>query len=367
MKNASRKSNFEIMRILAIFLIVSFHCAFHSGFEYNTFSANVFVVKSFYLFGELGVNLFFLLSGYFQINGKFKPRKVVLLFAELIFYTVLSNVAAAFIKGDFSVILRVMVKNIIVPYYWFFTVYVIIYIFSPFINSFLKSISKYRLAVFLFLSFAVFSVLPTLFGFVSDGNTEKYYFFNRLIWGLIIYSTGAYISLNKETVWRSTKKNFITAVLSFAVMLCSIIIIGKVGLFAKIGLTEPAFFWQLNTVPMVLLSVSVFNLFRSWNISKPSAIINSVASTTLGIYLLSEGELRSVVLNGFLNSKEQLSRSPLYSLLFLIVVPVAVIIIGAVVDLIRQIIEKYIIVKLLNANRIDYKKPFKKAVEKIFN
>ncbi len=368
MEKKNRDSNFEILRIIAIFMIVSFHCAYHSGFIYANFSTNVFVVKSFYLLGELGVNLFFLISGFFQINGKVKPKKIILLFGELIFYIIVSKLIATCIKGNYSFSALDIFKSCITPSYWFFIVYMLIYIFSPYINSFIKNLSKLQLATFLFLSYFIYSILPTILGLVDGGETEKYYFFSRLIWGFIIYCTGAFISINRTTVWCSVKKNIIVAVTSFSSMLFFILLVGKVGIFSKIGLTEPAFFWQINTVPMLMLSISTFNLFRLWKINKSWTIINYIASTTLGIYLLHDGELRLIIWDSLFNSKVQLSYSSLYSLLYIVLASLVIIIIGAVIDLIRQIIEKFTIVKLMDALKISkFKNLLEKYIQKIFS
>ena len=76
MQRNKRKSNFELLRIVSIFFILCFHCVFHSGFEQTTLDANLIVVKSFYFLGELGVTLFILIMGYFQINSKFRLEKL---------------------------------------------------------------------------------------------------------------------------------------------------------------------------------------------------------------------------------------------------------------------------------------------------
>lgn len=63
-----RKSNMELLRIISIFLIIVFHCAFKSGFNFELgFHVNKLIVKTCWMFGELGVNLFQLISGYFMV------------------------------------------------------------------------------------------------------------------------------------------------------------------------------------------------------------------------------------------------------------------------------------------------------------
>ena len=173
-------------------------------------------------------------------------------------------------------------------------------------------------------------------------------------------------------VYDITRKNtfesvdsWISALRSAADKNLNIIIIGNIKLFSKMGLTEPAFFWQINTIPMLILSIAVFNLFRFWKINKSSIIINYFASTTLGIYLLSDGELRPIIWGYIFNSKAQFSFSPLYS--FLYIITTSIIIIGSVVDIFRQIIEKFTILKLLDSlNYCKIEKSFKKLITTLF-
>lgn len=77
MEEKERKSNFEILRILAMILIISYHFVFHSNYNYWTINAHDFILRAFWLFGEIGVNLFMLISGYFLVCSKFSWKKVI--------------------------------------------------------------------------------------------------------------------------------------------------------------------------------------------------------------------------------------------------------------------------------------------------
>ena len=47
-----RKSNMELLRVVSMILIVVFHCAFKSSFNFEPgFSANKLIVKTFWMFG----------------------------------------------------------------------------------------------------------------------------------------------------------------------------------------------------------------------------------------------------------------------------------------------------------------------------
>ena len=73
-----RKSNIELLRIVAMLCIISFHYVYKSGYVFENLSVNSFIVKVFWFFGEFGVNLFILITGYFMVNGRFSLKKLYL-------------------------------------------------------------------------------------------------------------------------------------------------------------------------------------------------------------------------------------------------------------------------------------------------
>ena len=81
-----RKTNIELLRIIAMILIISFHYVYKSNFTFEELSVNSFIVKVFYMFGELGVNLFILITGYFMVTGKFSVKKLIYLIIEVNLY-----------------------------------------------------------------------------------------------------------------------------------------------------------------------------------------------------------------------------------------------------------------------------------------
>lgn len=291
---SQRKSNMELLRIISILLIIIFHCVYKSGFSFEAgFSVNKLIVKSFWMFGELGVNLFILISGYFMITGKFKWRKLILLLAEVLFYHLLITLFARCI-GIYEV---VGWKNIFLSFfpvtlnrYWFITAYVIVYLLSPYLNAFAHAIDKRTYKKFLLTVLFLYSFIPTIFG-IFYNTTESLLYYNRLIWLVIAYFVGAYIRLYNISIIHSMKAAIVTSISSFFVMVVSILFIDQFSsFFAVLGTTEIAYFWPPNTVPMVFLSVGVFGIFLHWEIPY-HVVINRIASTTLGIYILHDGLL----------------------------------------------------------------------------
>lgn len=344
-----RKSNIELLRIISIFLIIIFHCAFKSGFEFGVgLSANKLLVKIFYMFGELGVNLFVLIFGYFMVNSRFKRIKLIRLLAEVQFY----HWITIFVACKLDVFELTGWKNIFLlffpvtlNYYWFITAYIIVYILSTYFNILIHVMDKKTYQKLLIILLILYCVLPSVLGLFL-GTTETMLYYNRMIWMVIVYFLGAYIQKYGLLIIRAKKEAVIIVVFSFTILMSSILIISKFrDFFAILGTDEPAFFWPPNTVPMILLSIGIFGLFLHLKISY-HMIINIIASTTLGIYLLHDGILTSWIWGKVFRCAEY-QNSP-FLIVYIFGVAVSIFVVGVGIDLFRQKIEQCIFEKLFS-------------------
>ena len=85
-----RKSNFELMRIISMVMIIYYHIILHGNILLN--SKNIYFTFTNEIIEFLiivHVNLFMLLTGYFQVDSKFKLSKVFSLLAQTIFYAII--------------------------------------------------------------------------------------------------------------------------------------------------------------------------------------------------------------------------------------------------------------------------------------
>lgn len=347
-KTLGRQSNMELLRIVAMFLIVLFHCSYKSGFEFDYLTINNIIIKSFWMFGELGVNLFTLVSGYFLINGRFKGEKVIYLLCQVLFYWLIS-VAVAIEIGIYSI---EDLKSFILLFfptitnrYWYVTAYIVLYLFIPWINPFLKQLSQRRFILLLLVALVLWSIIPTFVGMLNN-RVESMLFYSRFIWIAVVYAIGAYIRLYPPRFYIKSKKSVILTLVSAVLIVVSIIVIAQhPRFFAKVGITEWAYFWPPNTILMVALSLGVFGIFLNIRIPQ-NRIVNRIASTTFGIYLLHDGIFQVYLWKTMVNALQYQGEPQL--VVYMVCAALAVFLTGVFVDLVRQFIEKFTLTKLFS-------------------
>ncbi|MDO5292471.1 MAG: acyltransferase family protein [bacterium] len=143
-----RESNFELLRILAMVLIITYHYCLH-GNGGTIFSGeicgNQIISVLFGSWGIVGVFLFVFISAYFLIDSKhYKIEKVILIALSTSFYAVLILCIMKMSKtADFE--LKYILKSFLCPLtdqYWFIPSYIMLFLFYPFLNKFIKSVSR---------------------------------------------------------------------------------------------------------------------------------------------------------------------------------------------------------------------------------
>ena len=142
-----RNSNFEAIRIIAMVLIVLQHCCAHNTVDYYTLYQEHFfpgLLLQWGILGRLGVAMFMMISGYFGIRHSFNIKRLINLILQVLTYSILTYVLMAIIDPSwFS--MKEFAKSLLpisTHKYWFISVYIVFYFFTPLLNTGLKKLKK---------------------------------------------------------------------------------------------------------------------------------------------------------------------------------------------------------------------------------
>lgn len=319
-KSKTRDANIELLRILAMLMIVSLHYLYRGeGLTQNRiFGINWFFSWTLEAICIVAVNCYVLISGYFLVNSQFRLGKLFRLWAQVLFYSICIYLVLTGIGLErFSLKhLAIACLPVLTNSYWFATVYIAMYISSPFLNILIHALSKKQFQNLLIVLFALLSVWPTVlpFGFSLD-KTGGF----SIIHFVFLYFIGSYIRLNWNYEFR--KSYYFGAYLSITLMIAaSKVILCYFGFNALSSM-----FFEYNSVTVILSSVLLFLFFRSISIKNAllNKIIASVSVLTFGVYLIHD--------NIFL--KENLYKRILHAGLFLntqLFIPVAILTISGI-------------------------------------
>lgn len=278
-ENTIRDSNFELLRIILISMIICLHYFKYGGALHTLKPSdlNYYVALGLESLFIIAADCFILITGYYQISGKFKLKKVIDLWAQVIFYSVVISSIFWFTRIE-PVTTATMLQTffpVVTGTYWFVTLYIVLYLFSPFINIALKNMKKEDHKRLIIVSAVFFVILPSInFTYFTDIGYSLYNF-------IFLYCLGAYIRKYNLPV-----KN--TIYFSFGYLMCSFLIFSGVILLRTFSGTFEYFFtdpWNYNFIFVELGSICFFMMFKNIKIQSPT--INFIATSVFGIYLIS--------------------------------------------------------------------------------
>lgn len=286
-----RQTNMELLRILAMFMVIILHYLGKGGF----LTATAIKGQPFYLVLEtlsiVAVNLYVLISGYFSINTEFSLRKFVRLWAQVLFYSLFIPVVLA-ATGVLSLGERTIydylfyVFPVMMEHYWFATTFLFLFLLAPFLNKGIKALTKKQFQILLTVFLMVFSVsksiLPVKLAFDKEGYD--------IFWFIVLYLTAAYIRIyGIPLLSRKSRSMLLYLGMTLASILTTILlykITQKYGILEDRGTVT----WDYNHIFVYLASIGLFTYFLQLkNYSgKLAKVITAISSTTFGIYLFHE-------------------------------------------------------------------------------
>ena len=301
------------------------HWAVDSGFNITgNITLNRCIIQFFSIGGKVGVNVFVLITGYFMVNSRFKLKKLINIIIQTFTYSIIFLILN--IKSASLMQIIISVLPVTLSQYWFITTYIFLYMLSPFINKLLQNLDKKEHEKLLVMLLAVQCVLHTL----VYAHTQ----FSNIAWFIVLYILGAYISkyCNKENI--SMKKDFTIAIISYLVIFASTIILEMLSAKFTFLVDKTRYFAQMYSIFTVITSVFLFCGFSK--IKFQNTIVNSIAGTTFGIYIIHENTfMRNIIWLDIVQGAKY-TNSP-YLIINAIVGVISVFVVCAIIEKIRQI------------------------------
>lgn len=336
-----RKVNFELLRLVAMLMVVSLHYLSKgqalSDFKAGPLSGNQYLAYLLESLSIVAVNAFVLLSGYFLVTSEFKSRRIIQLVGQVLFYAILIPVVltAAGVLQIQNMNLYTVFPDIFpiqTEHYWFATYYVFLYLCTPILNRAIKAMGRQQLAICTALLLFVFSIPKSILPLEIPIDRKGY----DLIWFICVYFVAAYIRLYGIPFLEKQKKSVLLYVIMTALIFSYICILGFI--FQRTGLLENQITEVLhyNHILNLLSAVAFFYIFRNLELQtgRISKGILAISPYAFGVYLLHEHQDIRYLWPVWCQV-QKMSQTPWF-LLHYIVTIAGIFMLGIVIDWIRS-------------------------------
>lgn len=216
-KKSGRLPNFEIIRVIAMFLIVVWHCITHGlnlhvgqPILFDTASPNDIINyilgQAIMSFAAASVDLYILVTGYFVAYSESKWNKILPIWTQVCFYSVAITL---FSKNQNGMQFHEYVDSfmpILNNKYWFVTQYIGLIAISPFLACLVKNMQKREFQILLLVLMVLNLNLKYFAYSVYYSSSMSLPFF------IFLFLIGAYIRQYNPFV----KKNMLRMTLIFA-------------------------------------------------------------------------------------------------------------------------------------------------------
>ena len=273
-----RDSNIELLRIVAMMMIVLHHLCLYgyqgfgaAGWGVDT-ERNLLIVG-----GKIGVDVFVLISGYFLASGRIKVSSFLRVLLEAWFYAlVIGLLCAAVSPATFE--LKAFLKSFLptgggLP--WFVTAYLGMYLAAPWLSKLALGLDKSSFKQMLLVGFVALSALPTLtnLSFISSNFT----------WFCYLFLVACFIRRF------DISQAFSRCLLIGGGCLLVLSVIGLEALSARLPFVvgHVAYFSNQDSFFTLAISVGMLCLFKDMKVGHLKWV-NMIAGGTFGVYLIHE-------------------------------------------------------------------------------
>lgn len=276
MNKTVRLSNFELLRIIAMAMIVLLHCNYWMIGSVGTIDVAENPSGSFWRilaqqFCIVGANVFVMISGWFGINAKLKGGSN---FLYQVVYHSLAVLLVAWLVGLDISRTQIIQSLSLGSWNWFVPCYLGLYILSPVLNAYVNNVSV-KTQGKLLLCFLVFEAL---YGWIlkPDYFSGGY----SIISFIGLYLLARYLRLREETINRYSVLLYFGGYLLMTCIpaIVSFISIKYIGhLFSFVSYSSPI---------VIIASVFLFLFFSRINIKSLEKFINWGASSMFAVIMI---------------------------------------------------------------------------------
>lgn len=359
--NKKRMENIEVARCISMLMIIILHFNWKGGFmdgaawPANPLRLTVELIESLSI---VAVNVYMLITGYFLAGSKFKPRKLLVFWLRVFFFSAIIGLFVALtgiVHGaDLSTYtILMLIAPVLMGHYWYVTAYVFLFLITPLIVAATDKLTKKQLGTVICLMLFVHSLIKTIAPFKLEADLHG----NDFMWYIVMALIAAYIKLYGLKLIDSKAK-----CLALYFGFSALIFIERIGL-AIINSHAPHFnyiltvMYDYNHFFVLMAALGLFGFFLNCKFEKCGKLFAVIAPYTLGVYLFHENIIIRFEWPKWFGAAT--ATTPLLYLGKLVIAVICIFALGAIIDFVRDMIFRF-------ADRLlDKVKPYKSIKDKL--
>lgn len=332
----NRRTGLELLRILAMFVIVLGHfITYSNGFTTAISIKNPLVIAERMVesFGLFKINVFILITGFFMIEKQMDfsqiKKRLFPLWRQVFGYSV-AILIVMFVFFRPSIIETTKSLFPILCYrYWFITTYFVLIILTPIINRAFHNIEEKSMRKIVLVIVGCFALWQTIMPFVTTIDDMKGY---SIIWFVAVYIVGGYIKKFGIDLVNNKLRIPIYILMSVCYLGYSYVV-ELLSTKTNIEVNIPYY----NSIFALIASVALFNLFLKIDINgKLGRIISYLSGSVIAVYLISDNPLvRGVLYKNILNVDKYINHG-IKSILIILLLALLVFVICLCIDILRR-------------------------------
>lgn len=281
-----RNQGIDLLRMICMLMVVAIHVLDSSGLTTDTemFSVNYGIAWLLNSASRCAVNCYALITGYVYVNSKFKPAHIIQLWMQVFFYSAGITILFGIFRPDLVDVRTILtaVCPVTMNQYWYFTQYLCMFFFIPFLNHLLNTLEplqKKQLILTILLLFSILNVITNrdLF-YAAEGFSA--------LWLSFMYFFGGYLRQNESRLRQNKSKMLMLYGANVIVIFLS-----KFGVqwitFEILGEAKDGSRLMIYTSPFVILAaIGLFCFFSQLQIKHFKGLIRFLAPLSFSVYLI---------------------------------------------------------------------------------
>ena len=276
-ENKSYWIGLDVVRIIAIFLVILVHSTSFYGFNKDNLNTFTYIIIAFFRYISFAcVPLFLLLSGYLCIYKKPTLKyyiKIIKIIIEFLFCALLVALFNWIVLGNqytFGYLITEMFRFNFPSYSWYIKMYIGLFLLIPFLNCILNSLSKKQAIGFIVVLILIF----------SQPFVTSYW---QIAYPIMYYFIGGFFRK-----WPININKIVAVIVLFVTCLIQV-------LFYEFPFPYRYSVENHNNIGCLIISVMIFTLFYSHKIclsSKGKIVLSkmtrTIANASMSTFLISQ-------------------------------------------------------------------------------